>query len=160
MNWNLFIIFVILNIVNVILQTIKSLCTINSSKMVAGLTNAVAYGIYTVVIVYTVCDLPLWLKCIVVAVANFVGVYISRAIFEKLQKDKIWKLEVTVKKQYAEELIKELQLSDVSFNYFDNIGKYYIFNIFSEDHKETEKIKGILTHYKSKIFISENRATF
>ena len=56
MNEKLFITFVILNIVNVIIQTVKSLATVKCGKTVASIVNAVAYGLYTVVVVYTVCD--------------------------------------------------------------------------------------------------------
>ena len=59
MNTELLIIFIVLNIVNVIIQTVKSLATVKCGKTVAAIVNAVAYGLYTVVVVYTVCDLPL-----------------------------------------------------------------------------------------------------
>ena len=88
MNEKLFITFVILNIINVIIQTIKSLATVKCGKIVASIVNAVAYGLYTVVVVYTVCDLPLWLKVVVVGVANLIGVYVVKLIEEKSRKDK------------------------------------------------------------------------
>ena len=59
MNTKLLILFIALNIVNVIIQTVKSLATVKCGKTVAAIVNAVAYGLYTVVVVYTVCDLPL-----------------------------------------------------------------------------------------------------
>ena len=70
--------FVLLNIVNVIIQTIKSLCTVKAGKTVAALVNAVAYGFYTIVVVYMVCDLDLWVKVAVVGGANLVGVFIVK----------------------------------------------------------------------------------
>ena len=57
MNTELLIIFIALNIVNVIIQTVKSLATVKCGKTVAALVNAIAYGLYTVVVVYIVCDL-------------------------------------------------------------------------------------------------------
>ena len=72
MDWKLFWIFVILNIINVIIQTIKSIATVKCGKSMAALVNAIAYGLYTVVVVYMVCDLPLWLKVTVIAVCNLV----------------------------------------------------------------------------------------
>ena len=64
MDTKLLIIFIALNIVNVIIQTVKSIATIKCGKTLAAIINAVAYGLYTVVVVYTVCDLPLWLKVV------------------------------------------------------------------------------------------------
>ena len=75
---NLIIIFVLLNIANVIIQTVKSIATIKCGKTMAAIVNAVAYGLYTVVVVYTVCDLPLWFKVVVVAVANLIGVFVVK----------------------------------------------------------------------------------
>ena len=70
--------FVLLNIVNVVIQTIKSLCTVKSGKTVAALVNAVAYGFYTIVVIYMVCDLDLWIKVAVVGGANLIGVFIFK----------------------------------------------------------------------------------
>ena len=41
------IIFILANTLNVIIQTVKSLCTIKCGKFVAALINALAYGFYT-----------------------------------------------------------------------------------------------------------------
>ena len=76
----LLILFIVLNVANVIIQTVKSIATIKCGKTVAALVNAVAYGLYTVVVVYTVCDLNLWVKVLVVAVANLIGVYVVKWI--------------------------------------------------------------------------------
>ena len=51
MDMNLLLVFIGLNIVNVIIQTIKSIATIKCGKGVASLVNAVAFGLYTVVTV-------------------------------------------------------------------------------------------------------------
>ena len=75
MDYELLIVFIILNIVNVIIQTVKSIATIKCGKGMASVVNAIAYGLYTVVVVYTVCDLPLWLKVVVVGLCNLVGVF-------------------------------------------------------------------------------------
>ena len=44
---NLLLIFIVLNILNVIIQTYKSLITIKSGKLAAAIWNAIAYGFYT-----------------------------------------------------------------------------------------------------------------
>lgn len=90
---SLFLLFVTLSVVNVILQTIKSIVTIKCGKMASALVNAVAYGLYTVLLVYTNCELPLWSKALVTAGANFGGVYIVKWFEEKSKRDKLWKVE-------------------------------------------------------------------
>ena len=92
MDTKLLIIFITLNVVNVIIQTVKSIATIKCGKVMAALVNAIAYGLYTVVVVYTVCDLPLWLKVVVVGVANLIGVYVVKWGEEKSRKEVITSL--------------------------------------------------------------------
>ena len=157
MNWNLFYLFVVLNVVNVIIQTVKSIATIKCGKLTASLVNAVAYGLYTVVVVYTVCDLNLWVKVAVVAVANLIGVYVVKWLEEKARKDKLWKIEATVYDVYTESLHNDLTKAEIPHNYILDIGKYTVFNIFCETQVESRKAKDILDYNKAKYFVSESK---
>ena len=157
MDIKLLIIFVLLNVVNVIIQTVKSIATIKCGKTMAAIINAIAYGLYTVVVVYTVCDLPLWLKVIVVGVANLIGVYVVKYFEEKGRKDKLWKVEATVSAQYVERLHNELSAVKLSHNYIDNIGKYVIFNVYCETQADSIEAKKLLDYYHAKYFVSESK---
>jgi hypothetical protein len=157
MDWNLFWIFVVLNVVNVVIQTIKSIATIKCGRVPAAVINAVAYGLYTIVVVYTVCELPLWLKATVVAVANLVGVYVVKVLEEKARKDKLWKVEATVLRGYTEELHSLLDKVDIPHNYLENVGKYTLFNIYCETQKESALAKELLDKYNAKYFASESK---
>ena len=86
---NLLLLFITLNILNVVIQTIKSLATVKAGKTVAALINALAYGLYTIVLVYMSCDLSLVAKVAVVATANLIGVYIVKLLEEKNAKRQI-----------------------------------------------------------------------
>lgn len=152
----LLIIFIILNIVNVILQTVKSICTIKSSKMVAALVNGIAYGLYTVVIVYTMCDLPLVSKAIVVASANLIGVYIVKFFEEKAKKDKLWKVEATIRTDKSDDLRAQANNLGLSFN-FINIGKYCVFNFYCPNQEASRNVRGLLNLYKAKYFVTETK---
>ena len=138
---NLLIIFIILNIFNVIIQTVKSIVTVKCGKTAAALTNAIAFGLYTVVTVYLMCDLALWLKALIVALCNLVGVYVVKLIEEKARKDKLWKVEATVLRGWTEALHKDLVEAEISHNYLENVGKYTLFNIYSENQKQSAKQK-------------------
>lgn len=157
MDWNLFWIFVVLNVVNVVIQTVKSIATIKCGKVPAAVINAVAYGLYTIVVVYTVCELPLWLKATVVAVANLVGVYVVKVLEEKARKDKLWKIEATILRGHTEELHSLLDRADIPHNYLENVGKYTLFNIYCETQKESALAKELLDKYKAKYFVSESK---
>lgn len=158
MNTELLIIFIALNIVNVIIQTVKSLATVKCGKTVAAIVNAVAYGLYTVVVVYTVCDLPLWLKVVVVGACNLVGVFFVKWGEEKARKDKLWKVEATINEPYKESLIADLKNAGVPFNYIEGIGKYVLFNIYCATQAESKSVKGLLGFHKAKYFVTESKS--
>lgn len=158
MNTRLVLIFIALNIVNVILQTAKSIATVKCGKTMAALVNAVAYGLYTVVLVYTVCNLPLWLKTIVVAVCNLVGVYVVKLIEERTRKDKLWKVEATVDGKYTQSLHDTLNSSNISHNYVPNIGNYTLFNCYCETQAQSATVKKLLEAVNAKFFVSESKA--
>ena len=153
----LLIIFIALNVFNVILQTVKNIVTIKCGKTLSAIINAVAFGLYTIVTVYTMCDLPLAVKALVVALCNLVGVYVVKLIEEKMRKDKLWKVEATVYDVYAGSLVAELNKAEMSFNYIEGIGKYMIFNIFCETQEQSRKAKQILDYHKAKYFVSESK---
>ena len=157
MDTKLLTLFIVLNVVNVIIQTVKSIATIKCGKTMAAIVNAIAYGLYTVVVVYTVCDLPLWLKVIVVGMVNLIGVYIVKYFEEKGRKDKLWKVEATISAQYAERLHNELSVVKLSHNYIDNIGKYVIFNVYCETQEDSIEAKKLLDYYHAKYFVSESK---
>lgn len=153
----LLIIFIALNIVNVILQTVKSLATVKCGKAVAAIVNAVAYGLYTIVLVYTMCDLPLMWKASIVALCNFIGVYVVKLIEEKARKDKLWKVEATVLRGWTDTLHQALVGEEISHNYLENVGKYTLFNVYCETQAQSAKAKKILNQYQAKYFVSESK---
>ena len=157
MNTKLLILFITLNIVNVVIQTVKSLATVKCGKTVAAIVNAVAYGLYTYVIVLTVCDLPLWLKVVVVGACNLVGVFCVKWGEEKARKDKLWEVRATVYESYTESLHHDLESANIPHNYIPNIGKYTIFNIYCETQTESKRVKNLLDYYKVKYFVSESK---
>lgn len=154
MDMNLLMLFVALNVANVILQTIKSLATVKCGKTLAALVNAIAYGLYTIVIVYTVCDLPLWAKTMVVAVANLIGVYVVKYFEEKMRKDKLWKVEATFQKDSS--ILEALDIMEVPHNYL-NAETHYIINFFCATQKESAAAKGFIEAYGGKYFVSESK---
>jgi hypothetical protein len=151
----LLILFIVLNIVNVIIQTIKSIVTVKCGKTVASVVNALAYGLYTVVTVYTMCDLPLMTKALVVAVCNLIGVYVVKLIEEKARKEKLWKIEMTIPTQYTNAV--DFDLAEIPHNYIKLSDKHTLFNFYCATQKETIKVKEIVNQYGAKYFISETK---
>ena len=156
MNNTLLWVFIGLNVANVIIQTIKSIATIKCKPMSAAVINAVAYGLYTVVLVYMVCDLPLWAKVVVVGGANLVGVYLVKVFEEKGRKDKLWAIRFTVKDNEREEVINKLKEKEIS-HYYHIVGNHTVFETFCNSQKETLKVKEIVNQYGAKYFVAESK---
>lgn len=157
MNWSLLITFCVLNIFNVIVQTIKSIATIRCGKGMAALVNAGAYGLYTVVTVYMLCDLPLLWKAVIVAVCNLVGVFVVKWAEEKARKDKLWKVEATVEHRYTKEVHKDLLAAELTCNYIELGEKWTVFNIFCINKEQSAKAKEVLSAHNAKYFVSESK---
>ena len=150
--------FIILNILNVIIQTVKSLVTVKCGKELAAIVNAIAFGLYTVVTVYMMCELPLGTKAIVVALCNLVGVYVVKLLEEKAKKDKLWKVELTVRENHTTELHTNLKDLNIPHKYIENVGNYTIFNIYCATQKESALVRDIANRYNAKYFVTESKA--
>ena len=153
----LLILFIVMNILNVVIQTIKSIATIKCGKTAAALINALAYGLYTYIIVLTNCDLSLLAKCLIVASANFVGVWVVKYFEEKARKDKLWKVEATIPVEVAEKVKHDLRANCLPHNYID-IEKYYLFNVYCENQEQSKVAKVVLDYYNAKYFVSESKS--
>lgn len=154
----LLIIFIVLNIINVILQTVKSIMTIRCGKTIAALANAVAYALYTVVLVYMSCDLSTLAKALVVGGCNLIGVYIVKSIEEKTNKEKIWKIEFTIPLNKADEILNDIQFENFSYNEYEIDEKYSGVNIYAYTKEDSAKAKKIVDKYNIKYFVTESKA--
>ena len=153
----LLILFIIMSIINVVIQTIKSIATIKCDKWVAALINAIAYGLYTYIIVLTNCDLPMLAKCLIVASANFVGVFVVKYVEEQARKDKLWKVEATVPASMVDPLHNALKDCDIAHNYIEGVGSYTIFNIYCPTQADSIEVREVLESKNAKYFVSESK---
>lgn len=156
----LLILFITLNALNVVIQTVKSLCTVKCGKTIAAIVNALAYGLYTVVLIYMQCDLSIIAKALIVGGCNLIGVYIVKVVEEKIQKAKLWKIELTIENdnQKLIQLIGNLDGMDIPFNYYttDN-NKWVVFNIFCYSKEQSRRLKKVIEPLNVKYFVTENK---
>ena len=154
---NAILLFIICTTVNVILNTVKSIVTVNGGKGAAAAVNAVCFGFYTYIIILTAtADLTTWEKIIITTLCNLVGVYIVKLIEEKMRKDKIWKIDVTIPRISALSMHRLLQDSTIPHNY-EMVHKWAIFHCYAENKAATEKVLEIAQQYDGKTFASETK---
>lgn len=152
------ILFVLLSIANVVLSTIKSITTIKSSKGVASFISAGYYAFYNIVLIYTVADFPLYQKVIVTFFCNLVGVFAVKWAEERMRRDKMWKIEMTIPKDRTEELDAALSARGIPHNYIPNLGKYTAFNLYCATQKESAFARELVDQFGAKYFVSESKS--
>ena len=148
--------FIALSIVNVIFSTIRSITTIKSGKTIASLISGGYYAFYNIMLIYTVAEFPMWEKCVITFICNVIGVYVVKLVEEKLRKDRLWKIELTVPRESKDTLISGLAVAGISYNYID-INKYYIFNVYAKTQKESSMVKRFAEEYGAKYFATETK---
>lgn len=145
------IIFILLNVVNVILQTIKSLCTYKCGKTIAAITNAIAYGLYTVVLVYMQCELTTLQKAVIVGGCNLIGVYIVKTLEEKTSRKIIYKVEFTVDNDTAKKILTTEKLKHYNKSVIED---WTVFNFYAETKPQLKKVEEIIKKYNGKYIIT------
>lgn len=148
-----FWIFFSLSFINVLLSTARSILTIKSSRSVAAVINAVGYTFYAVVVKQFTAQNNLVI-IIVTMITNLVGVWFVSWFLDKIRKDKLWKIEVSIPSQFWEAV--HFDLKTVPHSYIP-IGKYYLFNFYCSTQKESQKVKDIVNQYDAKYFVAESK---
>ena len=152
------LIFTAIELINVILSTVKSITTINSKKIVAAAANAIYYGFYTIVLIWTVDDtINLWVKIGVTILTNFIGVYLGKLITEKLRKDRIWEIKAGVHPDDAIGVRTELYEHHLHFTNSDVVGydenantqNYILFCVYTSTKDDSRKVRDIMKRYRT-----------
>lgn len=153
------IIFAICSTVNVMLNTVKTIVMYNKNKLSSSLINAITYGFYTYLVILMAGDsINLIEKIILTAITNFIGVWVSMLILAKLEKDKLWRVETTIRRQYIEKACEMLDNARISYTVLETSNNlYYVMNIYSATQKESLAIKEILKKFDAKYFVSESK---
>ena len=146
--------FIGLSIINVIFSTTRSIVTIKGGKTIASLFSGGYFAFYNIMMVYTVADFPMWQKCLITFVCNVIGVYLVKWGEEKATKDKLWKIEVTVRNSVVEEL--HSRMAEISHHYVP-VGKNTKFEFYCETQAESKMVKEIVKEYGAKYFVAESK---
>ena len=115
--------------------------------------NVISYSFYVIVVKQTAA-LPLPATVLATAVANALGVWLSYAMLDKIQKDRLWKFEVVIKNCVVEEFHKVL--THIPHNYIE-IGPKTIFNFYCSTREESAEVLKFSKLYHGKIFAVENK---
>lgn len=145
--------FFLISLLNVILSSIKSICTVRYGRGVNVIANVLAYSFYVIVVKQTA-DLPLTITIIATAVSNALGVWLSYAALDKLRKDRLWKVEVVVANCFADAIHTELV--SIPHNYI-KLGQNTLFAFYCETKSDTAAVIKYCKTVQGKFFAAENK---
>ena len=145
--------FFILQLINVVLGTLRSLSTIKSNMHVGMLLNTISYTFYAV-ITKMITQQPFIIIIIITAITNSIGYYIAYLFFNKMQKDKIWHITAISAPEEKSYISDELNKYNIKYYYYKTKNKV-IFTIYSYSQKDSLLIKNILQNKQIKNFAIE-----
>lgn len=155
------ILFIVCTLLNVVLATIKSVMTIKGTKISAAVWNALSFGLYSYIVIMTAnADISTLGKVAITVICNLVGVYGVKLVEEKMRKDKMWKIEMTIVDNgfTAAAMHGALTEAGIPHHYF-NAGKHAVFSCFCATKTDTDKALEVGKIYGAKTFASETTLT-
>lgn len=162
--WQFILVFSAAQFINVILNTVKTIVMYKQDKLSSSLINAICYGFYTVIVVFMAGEMDLWLKIVLTALTNFVGVWVSMVIIEKVNKkhhkDKLWIITATARPETMTETERDLIESQVKYNFMattlNGVKSCGVFNIYAYTQEDSTKVKAIIEKYNLKYNVQES----
>ena len=151
--------FVILTVVNVILQTARTIITVKGGVFWSSVISSIAFGFYTIMIVWTICDLPMWMKAAITAVANFAGTYLVKYVEMKVRKQRLWMVDVVIYKKNLEFAKKFLNDAGIQFSEMPiSNSESHVFHIYSNTQDESRHIRKLLKKFNAKYVVVESKS--
>lgn len=155
------VVFFVCQLINVALNTLKTIIMYKEEKISSSLINAITYGFYAIIVVMTASALPLWLTIAITFITNLIGVYGSMWLLDLFKKDSLWEITATVlnDKNDIDYIIEELEKENISFNMIYTFNeKEVVFHIYSKNQKESQTIKNLLNSMTyAKYIVHEER---
>lgn len=154
-------IFFGLQLINVILSTIRSIVTVKAGKHASALINAISYTFYNGIVKLLTAQ-NMYVILATTFITNIIGVYVANFIFDKVRKDKLWVFNATFKAKneniHIDTIVKMFADANIKFVYNEIIsGKLYTIQIFSYTQKESNMITEILKNFEVKYYITETK---
>lgn len=151
------LLFIICTLANVVIATIKSVMTIKGGKVAASIWNALSYGLYSYIVIMTAnADISTLGKVLITVGCNLIGVFFVKLVEEKMRKDRLWKIEMTIYSTNADKMHQELENAGIPNNYVI-AGRHAIFNCYCDTQSDSANALAIGKTYNAKTFASETK---
>lgn len=152
------IIFTVCSLINVMLNTAKTIIMYRNDRLSSAFINAITFGFYTILIVLMTGEMPLLIKVLITAGTNFVGVWLSMGIMNRLRKDKLWEVRATARIEHSNQIENCLINARIKYTKLQTVdGAYSVFNIYCPNQKTSTAVHQILKQFHVKYFVSESK---
>lgn len=149
------LIFIFVQLMTTMLSTAKTILTVQASKSVAALINAISYTLGAIMMkLLTKQDMEVVIS--VTFFCNLVGVYIAKMIIDKTRKTRLWIINATVKNNLRDDVERKLRDRQIQYTLLEAKNNRDFFSIFSYSKGESILIKEILEEYHIKHSIIES----
>lgn len=151
------LLFALLQFINVILSTIKSVLTVKSNRIVASVSSAIYFGFYTIIVIWTAADnMNIWIKVAITSATNLTGTYIAKYILDKAKKERLWDITAAVKSTVLDNVCSELNEHCLLHTRIEmNNPKYWLIHTYAKGKEESREIRRILDKYDTYVIVHE-----
>lgn len=151
------LLFCILQLINVVLQTLKTFAATKSNVHSGALISAITFGFYTIVLT-KLGDFPLPFTVIVTMATNLIGFYFADILFRLVKKDRVWRITavLTEDQKLRTEAAEEIFINNnIQFFYYQTNNNKYIIDVYSFNQKESGIVKELFEDRNIQTYVTE-----
>lgn len=135
-------VFIIVQLANVFLSTIRSILTVSGSRLTAATISAISYT-FGAVIVKLITQQDFYLVIIVTFLSNFIGVYLAKLFLDKTRKERLWTISATAKDDRIDVVENALKQSNIQYTLVKGENHRNLFFAYAKSKEETDICKKI-----------------
>ena len=147
--FSLLLAFTITQIINVVIGTFKSVLTIKGTKVSAAFVNGLSYAVNALVIKKITGISNEFIVITLTFITNFVGVYVSLWIMDKIKKDKLWVITLVISEQDSTVFEVDLINESLKFSKLNYTGDTRAYMVFSNNKEESARVNKLIKKYNN-----------
>ena len=140
------------------LNTVKTIITVNGTRTSASIASAICYGFYALII-QQIAGTSLAVAITVTFVTNLIGVYCSIFVLDKLKKEHIWKYSITTDDDRIKNALEANKIGYTLTEVLFKDKKLYSIEAYSNSKADSGLITGILNTYRCKYCVTDTMNT-
>ena len=153
---NSLILFISIQMLNVIISTFKSVITVNGSPFTAAAINSISYT-FAACVTKMLTVQPFEIVITVTLITNMTGVYIAKILLDKTKAERLQTISATLRTDNKDVIEEQLRKRSVQYTLIPAFNDRFLINIYSYSRGESSIVKEILGNTNIKFTITENR---